>query len=48
MVCRFFYTFSVCIYPESKELDTNVILEESDAWPAEISSAAECFCIYIH
>ncbi|CAN6726104.1 unnamed protein product [Malus baccata var. baccata] len=41
MFCKFFFAFSVCIYPETKQLDTNVILEESDAWPAEISSAAE-------
>ncbi|RWV95804.1 hypothetical protein GW17_00041536 [Ensete ventricosum] len=34
--CRFFYASSACIYPEFKQLDTNVSLKESDAWPAEV------------
>ncbi|GFY85020.1 GDP-D-mannose 3',5'-epimerase [Actinidia rufa] len=34
-VKRFFYASSACIYPEFKQLDTNVSLKESDAWPAE-------------
>lgn len=33
---RFFYASSACIYPEFKQLDTNVSLKESDAWPAEV------------
>lgn len=36
MVCRFFYASSACIYPEFKQLETNVTLKESDAWPAEV------------
>ncbi|RWW57886.1 hypothetical protein BHE74_00035336 [Ensete ventricosum] len=36
--CRFFYASSACIYPEFKQLDTNVSLKESDAWPAECNS----------
>lgn len=36
-VIRFFYASSACIYPEFKQLDTNVSLKESDAWPAEVS-----------
>lgn len=34
---RFFYASSACIYPEFKQLETNVSLKESDAWPAEVS-----------
>ncbi|RZS15102.1 hypothetical protein BHM03_00046895 [Ensete ventricosum] len=34
--CRFFYASSACIYPEFKQLETNVSLKESDAWPAEV------------
>lgn len=33
---RFFYASSACIYPEFKQLDTNVSLKEADAWPAEV------------
>jgi hypothetical protein len=36
MICRFFYASSACIYPEFKQLETNVSLKESDAWPAEV------------
>ena len=36
-LCRFFYASSACIYPEFKQLETNVSLKESDAWPAEVS-----------
>ncbi|KAJ9154240.1 hypothetical protein P3X46_027596 [Hevea brasiliensis] len=35
----FFYASSACIYPEFKQLDTNVNLKESDAWPAEPQDA---------
>lgn len=35
--CRFFYASSACIYPEFKQLETNVSLKEADAWPAEVS-----------
>ena len=35
-VARFFYASSACIYPEFKQLETNVSLKESDAWPAEV------------
>lgn len=35
-VKRFFYASSACIYPEFKQLETNVSLKESDAWPAEV------------
>eukprot|EP00252_Welwitschia_mirabilis_P005137 TRINITY_DN1555_c0_g1_i6.p1 TRINITY_DN1555_c0_g1~~TRINITY_DN1555_c0_g1_i6.p1 ORF type:complete len:391 (+),score=79.66 TRINITY_DN1555_c0_g1_i6:415-1587(+) len=38
-VKRFFYASSACIYPEFKQLDTNVSLKESDAWPAEPQDA---------
>ncbi|XP_020702301.2 GDP-mannose 3,5-epimerase 1-like [Dendrobium catenatum] len=37
--CRFFYASSACIYPEFKQLETNVSLKESDAWPAEPQDA---------
>lgn len=40
--CRFFYASSACIYPEFKQLETNVSLKESDAWPAEVHI---CFCV---
>lgn len=40
-MCRFFYASSACIYPEFKQLETNVSLKESDAWPAEV-----CFVIF--
>lgn len=34
-VKRFFYSSSACVYPEYKQVDTNVTaLKESDAWPA--------------
>lgn len=36
IACRFFYASSACIYPEFKQLETNVSLKESDAWPAEV------------
>ena len=33
--CRFFYASSACIYPEYKQLETDIAsLKESDAWPA--------------
>jgi len=38
-VCRFFYASSACIYPEHKQLETEVEgggLKESDAWPAQV------------
>ncbi|KAL5988783.1 GDP-mannose 3,5-epimerase 2 [Asimina triloba] len=35
-VKRFFSASSACIYPEFKQLETNVGLKESDAWPAEV------------
>ncbi|KAJ8493117.1 hypothetical protein OPV22_014838 [Ensete ventricosum] len=38
-VKRFFYASSACIYPEFKQLETNVSLKESDAWPAEPQDA---------
>ncbi|KAH7576782.1 hypothetical protein JRO89_XS01G0148300 [Xanthoceras sorbifolium] len=37
-VKRLFYASSACIYPEFKQLETNVSLKESDAWPAEVPS----------
>ena len=39
--CRFFYASSACIYPENKQLDTEVEgggLKEKDAWPAQAGS----------
>ena len=36
--CRFFYASSACIYPEGKQLNTEVEgggLKEGDAWPAQ-------------
>ncbi|KAH8507640.1 hypothetical protein H0E87_009985 [Populus deltoides] len=38
-VKRLFYASSACIYPEFKQLETNVSLKESDAWPAEPQDA---------
>eukprot|EP00899_Mesostigma_viride_P008257 jgi/Mesvir1/17432/Mv08710-RA.1 len=40
-VKRFFYASSACIYPEYKQLDTDMAagLKESDAWPAEPQDA---------
>lgn len=49
MVCRFFYASSACIYPEFKQLETNVSLKESDAWPAEVclqNYSRNCFLKY--
>lgn len=40
---RFFYASSACIYPEYKQLDTEVEgggLKEADAWPAQVSRGA--------
>eukprot|EP00959_Pyramimonas_sp_CCMP1952_P152881 3198513-Pyramimonas_sp.AAC.2 len=37
---RFFYASSACIYPEGKQLTTDLDgaggLKEADAWPAEV------------
>ncbi|KAG6750641.1 hypothetical protein POTOM_045149 [Populus tomentosa] len=41
-VKRLFYASSACIYPEFKQLETNVSLKESDAWPAEVGCS---FCL---
>jgi UDP-glucose 4-epimerase len=39
-VKRYLYTSSACIYPEYKQLDTNVTpLKESDAYPAQPQDA---------
>eukprot|EP00850_Spirogloea_muscicola_P000615 SM000002S05695 [mRNA] locus=s2:1659500:1660994:- [translate_table: standard] len=39
-VKRFFYASSACIYPEFKQLETDIVaLKESDAWPAEPQDA---------
>ena len=41
-LCRFFYASSACIYPENKQLDTEIEgggLKEKDAWPAQVRSA---------
>ncbi|KAI4369440.1 hypothetical protein MLD38_017877 [Melastoma candidum] len=38
-VIMFFYASSSCIYAEFKQLETNVSLKESDAWPAEPQDA---------
>ncbi|GAU11629.1 hypothetical protein TSUD_346210 [Trifolium subterraneum] len=38
-VIMFFYASSACIYPEFKQLETNVSLKEADAWPAEPQDA---------
>ena len=35
-ICTFFYASSARIYPEFKQLETNVSLMESDALPAEV------------
>ena len=38
-ISRFFYASSACIYPENKQLDTEVEgggLKEKDAWPAQV------------
>lgn len=40
--CRFFYASSACIYPEGKQLNTEVEgggLKEDDAWPAQPQDA---------
>ena len=37
--CRFFYASSACIYPEGRQLNTEVEgggLKEEDAWPAQV------------
>ena len=37
--CRFFYASSACIYPEGRQLNTEVEgggLREDDAWPAQV------------
>ena len=42
---RFFYASSACIYPEGKQLDTEVEgggLKEKDAWPAQGAQRAAC------
>ena len=39
LTCRFFYASSACIYPENKQLETEVEgggLKEKDAWPAQV------------
>lgn len=38
---RFFYASSACIYPEHKQVDTDLSagLKESDAWPAQVRCA---------
>jgi hypothetical protein len=41
--CRFFYASSACIYPEHRQLETEVEgggLKESDAWPAQVCLGA--------
>eukprot|EP00271_Cylindrocystis_brebissonii_P001262 TRINITY_DN1157_c0_g2_i1.p1 TRINITY_DN1157_c0_g2~~TRINITY_DN1157_c0_g2_i1.p1 ORF type:complete len:378 (-),score=84.66 TRINITY_DN1157_c0_g2_i1:488-1621(-) len=39
-VKRLFYASSACIYPEFKQLETDIVaLKESDAWPAEPQDA---------
>ena len=41
--CRFFYASSACIYPEFKQLNTEVEgggLKEEDAWPAQVQAVA--------
>ena len=45
MTCRFFYASSACIYPENKQLDTEVEgggLLEKDAWPAQVCPLLAC------
>ena len=42
MHCRFFYASSACIYPEGKQLNTEVEgggLKEEDAWPAQVGAS---------
>ena len=37
--CRFFYASSACIYPEGRQLETEVEgggLKEEHAWPAQV------------
>ena len=39
LCCRFFYASSACIYPEGRQLNTEVEgggLREDDAWPAQV------------
>ena len=40
--CRFFYASSACIYPENRQLNTEVEgggLKEEHAWPAQVRPA---------
>ena len=40
-ICRFFYASSACIYPEGRQLNTEVEgggLREDDAWPAQVTA----------
>ena len=42
-VHRFFYASSACIYPEGKQLNTEIEgggLKEEDAWPAQVRPSA--------
>ncbi len=37
--CRFFYASSACIYPENRQLETEIEgggLKEDTAWPAQV------------
>ena len=39
--CRFFYASSACIYPEGRQLETEIEgggLKEEHAWPAQVMS----------
>lgn len=39
VVCRFFYASSACIYPEGRQLQTEIEgggLKEEHAWPAQV------------
>eukprot|EP01121_Diplochlamys_sp_Union-15-3_P016993 TRINITY_DN58_c0_g1_i1.p1 TRINITY_DN58_c0_g1~~TRINITY_DN58_c0_g1_i1.p1 ORF type:complete len:346 (-),score=65.31 TRINITY_DN58_c0_g1_i1:56-1093(-) len=38
-VKRFFYSSSACVYPEYRQLKTEVSLKEEDAWPAQPQDA---------
>jgi hypothetical protein len=44
---RFFYASSACIYPEHKQLETEVEgggLKEGDAWPAQVRDCRQRCC----
>ena len=47
---RFFYASSACIYPENRQLNTEIEgggLKEEHAWPAQVRRADDLFGLAI-